>query len=100
MESEEFDITRLWESVAHNLLQLCMRDVGDKDFEVALLGHEIHLKVTGVSTNTEIKIVGEEEYNDLGEQLVLACIQNLSAGDLAELSLKVLNKDADVRRSA
>lgn len=100
MESEEFDITRLWESVAHNLLQLCMRDVGDKDFEVALLGHDVHLKVTGVSTNAELKIVGEEEYNDLGGQLVLACLQNLTAGDLAELSLKALNKDADVGRPA
>lgn len=100
MDTGDFEIAKLWENVALNLLQLCMRDVGDKDFGVLLLGDDIHLKVTGLSTNTEINVVGGMEYNDLGEQLVLACLQKLSAGDLVEQSLKELNNEADVLKPA
>ncbi|MBU5638528.1 hypothetical protein KOM00_17510 [Geomonas sp. Red69] len=100
MENGAFEITKLWESVALNLLQLCMRDFGDKDFGVLCLGDDVHLKVTGLSTDTEINVVGGGEYNDLGKQLVLACLQKLSAGDLVELHLKELNNEADVLKQA
>ncbi|TSK04665.1 MAG: hypothetical protein FPO08_20385 [Geobacter sp.] len=96
METGAFEIEKLWENVALSLLQLCMRDVGDKNFGVMLLGNDIHLKVIGLSTNTEINVVGGAEYDDLAKQLVLACLQKLSAGDLIELSLKQLNTEADV----
>lgn len=100
METGEFEIGKLWENVAQYLLQLCMRDDGDKDFGVMLLGNDVHLKVIGLSTNTEINVVGGEEYNDLAKQLVLACLQKLSAGDLVELSLRPLNTEADVLKPA
>ncbi|MBU5614460.1 hypothetical protein [Geomonas azotofigens] len=100
METGEFEIAKLWESVALNLLQLCMRDFGDKDFDVVFLGNDLHLKVTGLTTNTEINVVGSLEYADLGRQLALACLQKLSAGDLVELSLKELNSEADVLKQA
>ncbi|QWV93186.1 hypothetical protein KP004_18770 [Geomonas oryzisoli] len=100
METGKFEITKLWESIALSLLQLCMRDVGDKDFGVLLLGEDIHLKVTSLSTDTEINVVGGTEYNDLAEQLVLACLQKLSAGDLVALHLKELNNEADVLKPA
>lgn len=100
METGEFEITKFWESVGMNLLQLCMRDVGDKDCEVVLLGDDIHLKVTGVSTDTKLEVVGHGDYSDLGKQLVLACLKKLSAGDLVELHLKALNDEADVLKPA
>lgn len=96
MEPDDFVMEQVWDSVAHSLLHLGLRDGGDKDFGVMLLGNDVHVRVVGVETNAEIRIVGEAEYNDLGEQLVLACLHNLTPGDIAELSLKELNTDKDV----
>ena len=86
--AQPYDPMKLWDSVAHNVLELGLRDGGDKDFNIVQLGDDVHIKVSGVITNAEISIVGEPEYNDLAQQLVLACLHNLTPGDLAELSLK------------
>ncbi|WP_136524334.1 hypothetical protein [Geomonas ferrireducens] len=100
METGEFEIAKLWESVAMSFLQLCMRDGGDKDIGVMLLGSDVHLKVIGLSTNTEINVVAGAEYNAMAKQLVHACFKKLSAGDIVELSLKSLNTEADVLKPA
>lgn len=88
----DFSEMELWESVALSVLHLGMGAGDEKDFDIVRLGDSIQVKVSGVETGAELKVVGED-YNELGEQLVLACLHNLSAGDLAQLSLRELNKD-------
>lgn len=87
----EFDEVRLWESAAMHLLSYGTGVGEDKDFDIVRLGDDVQLKVTGVSSGIEMKVVGRD-YQELGEQLVLACLKKLSPGDLAELRLKELKK--------
>jgi len=86
---EEFDVSQVFESVALSFLALATSDNDEKLFEAVLLGEHLHLKVRNSMGEILFKVVGKD-YNELGEQLVLACLHKVSAAHLATLHLRPL----------
>jgi len=94
---EEFDVSQVFESVAVSFLALALGDDGEKTFEAVQLGEHAHLKVRNSTGEILLKVVGKD-YNELGEQLVLACLHKVTVAHLATLHLRPLQGAPPVLR--
>ena len=92
-----FEISELYESAALYLLALALGNNDERDFSVMLLGQDVHLKVLDATGAAAISVVGKD-YNELGEQLVLACLHKISVEQLGLLHLTPLQKLPPVLR--
>lgn len=80
----EYDPAQLYESVALYIVALGLDDNDEKDFEAVLLDKYVHVQVRDLKGEVWLKVVGKD-YNELGEQLVLACLHNISEEHLGAL---------------
>lgn len=93
---EEFDIAKLYECVALNFMSLVIDLEEEKTFEAVKLGEDVHLKVRADSGEVLLDVVGED-YNELGDQLVLACLHKLSSDHLGALHHRPMQELSDLR---
>ena len=84
-------VSHLYESAALYLLSLALGNNEERLFSVILLGEDVHLKVLDATGTAAISVVGKD-YNELGEQLVLACLHKISVEQLGVLHLTPLQK--------
>ncbi len=81
---ENFEVAKLYESIALYFMSLTVDLNEERTFMAVKLGEEVHLKVKADSGEILLTVVGED-YNELGEQLVLACLHKLSFDQLGFL---------------
>ena len=93
---EEFDVSKLYESIALYFMSLVIDLDEERTFEAVKLGEDVHLKVRADSGEVLLNVVGED-YNELGDQLVLACLHKLSADHLGTLHHRPMQKLSDLR---
>lgn len=92
---EEFDVAKLYESIALNFMSLVIDLDEERNFEGMKLGDDVHLKVRTDSGEVLLDVVGED-YNELGEQLVLACLHKLSGDHLGTLHHRPMQELSDL----
>jgi hypothetical protein len=84
-------VSRVLESMGSYLVSLGMDDYGEKDACLCRLGDLGDLKISDAKGEVAFHVVGKDSV-ELGEQLGLACLQNLSIEHLGSLHLHPLNK--------
>jgi hypothetical protein len=99
MNEEYFQqlMTAVLEEMALNLLAVGMDDWDEKSFEACRSGEMLHLRVKNCDGEVALKVVGRD-VDELGEQLVLACLHNLSAEQLGALHARPLNRGLQVQK--
>ena len=83
----EWDESQLYENIALFFVSLTIDLNEEKTFEAVKLGGDVHLKVKDSAGEVLLKVVGRD-YNELGDQLVLACLHKTSLEDLGILHLR------------
>ncbi|MBJ6726676.1 hypothetical protein [Geomesophilobacter sediminis] len=87
----------LLESIALSLLSLGMDDHREKGFEMCRMGDLTHVRVTDAEGEVAFQVCGKT-VDELGDQLMLACLHNLSIEHLGALHLKPLNRPLRVKK--
>ena len=95
-QGNEF-VRQLLQSMGAYLLSLGMDDYGEKGVTLSRLGDLGHLEVADENGDVAFHVVGTDSV-ELGCQLGLACLQNLSIEHLGALHLHPLNKPLQVRK--
>ena len=90
-------MTAVLEEVSLNLLAVGMDDWGEKSFEACSSGEMLHLRVRNCDGEVALKVVGRD-IDELGEQLVLACLHNISAEQLGALHARPLKRGLQVQK--
>ncbi|HJV64920.1 MAG TPA: hypothetical protein VJ550_04230 [Geomonas sp.] len=85
------------EEMALNLLALGLEDWEEKSFEACRSGELIHLRVRNCEGEVVLKVAGSG-VDDLAEQLVLACLHNVSTEQLGALHRRPLNRGLQVQK--
>ena len=93
----DLDMEEFFEAMAGHIMALGTDDFEDKDFAGEKIGdHLMRLRVINMKGEQCLQAFGEDSL-ELAEQLVLACLQNLSVEHLGALHLKPLNSPLQVR---
>lgn len=95
MGESEFDINQLYESIALMLMSLTIDLDEEKTFEAVMLGDDVHMKVRLDSGEVPLDVVGRD-YNELGDQLVLACLHKVSIDRLGALHHRPMQVVSDL----
>ncbi|HJV34287.1 hypothetical protein [Geomonas sp.] len=90
-------MTAILEEVALNLLAVGMDNWEEKSFEACRSGELLHLRVRNSDGEVALKVVGRD-VDELGEQLVLACLHNINAEQLGALHARPLNRGLQVQK--
>jgi hypothetical protein len=87
----DLDMEEFFEAMAGHLFALATDDFEDKDFCGEKVGDRLlRLQVLNLKGEECLQVYGADS-QELAEQLVLACLQNLSIEHLGFLHLKPLN---------
>ena len=97
MDNEEVPMAAVFEAMALSLLSLAMDDPGEKDFTGRADGDLLTLQVGDPSGEACLLVVGMGSA-ELAEELVLACLHNISVERLGALQLRELNRGVLARR--
>lgn len=93
LDTEEF-----FEAMAGHIMALGTDDFDDKDFGGEKIGnHLLRLRVLNLKGEQCLQVFGADSI-ELAEQLVLACLQNISIEHLGALHLKPLNSALQVQK--
>lgn len=96
--TEENDFMReLFERMSSQLLAIGTGDFCDKDFAVCKNGDFLHLRLLNDKGEECLYVIGKDSY-DIAEQLVLACLHNISIERLGALHLRPLKRALQVRK--
>jgi len=98
MDQENNFMTELFEGMAMHLLAIGTDDFGDKDFAGCRMGDLLHLQVMDMKGELCLQVVGADSV-EVAEQLVLACLHNISIEHLGALHLRPLNRGLQVRKN-
>jgi len=94
----DLDMEEFFEAMAGHIIAVGTDDFEDKDFGGEKLGdHLMRLQVLTMKGEQCLQVFGKDS-RELAEQLVLACLQNLSIEHLGALHLKPLNTPLQVRK--
>jgi len=94
----DIDMQELFEGMAMHLVAIGTDDFGDKDFAGFVVNKSVmHLQVLNEEGEECLQVVGENSL-ELAEQLVLACLHNISVEHLGALHLKPLNRALHVKK--
>jgi hypothetical protein len=96
--SFELDAGEFFEAMAGHILRLGTDDFEDKDFAGQKIREDLLiLQVLNLKGEKMLQVFGGDSI-ELAEQLVLACLQNLSIEHLGALHLKPLNSPLQVQK--
>jgi len=90
MNDKPYEIIQVFEAMALHLLNVGMDDFGEKLFEGIYNGNRLTLTVRDEKGEPGLKVVGGTS-TELAEQLVLACLHNISIEHLGAFHLRPLN---------
>jgi hypothetical protein len=94
----ELDMEEFFEAMAGHIMALGTDDFEDKDFCGEKIGADLlRLQVLSLKGEQFLQVFGKDS-QEIAEQLVLACLQNLSIEHLGALQLKPLNSPLQVRK--
>ena len=94
----ELDMEEFFEAMSGHILALGTDNFEDKDFAGEKIGdHLMRLLVYNLKGEQCLQVFGGDSL-ELAEQLVLACLQNLSIEHLGALHLKPLNSPLQVQK--
>lgn len=88
----------LFEGMAMQLLAIGTDDFGDKDFQGCKMGDLLHLQVADSTGEVCLQVVGGDS-DEISEQLVLACLHNISIEHLGALHLHPLKRPLQALRT-
>ena len=97
MSPEYFPMSAVFEGMASFLLSVGMDDFGEKDFAGLYNGSLLTLQVKDMKGELGLQVVGKDSV-ELAEELVLACLHNISIEHLGALHLRQLNKGLQVHK--
>jgi hypothetical protein len=94
----DLDMGEFFEAMAGHILALGTDDFEDKDFAGEKIGeHLMHLLVFNLKGEQCLQVFGGDSL-ELAQQLVLACLHNLSIEHLGALHLKPLSSPLQVQK--
>lgn len=99
MSQEEFErfMGSAMQGVALHLLEIATNDIGAKGFETCRSGDLIHLRVRNSKDEVCLQVAGKDTI-ELADELVLACLQNISIKQLSALHQRPLNRPLQVAK--
>lgn len=95
-QADDF-VSRVLETMGSYLVSLAVDDFGEKDACLCRIGDLGHLKILDAKGDVDLHVVGRDSV-EMGEQLGLACLQNLSIEHLGALHLHPLDKPLHLRK--
>lgn len=96
----DLDMEEFFEAMAGHIMALGTDDFEDKDFGGEKIGdHLMRLQVLNLKGEQCLQVFGGDSL-ELAQQLVLACLQNVSIEHLGALHLKPLNSPLQVRKES
>ena len=96
----DLDMEEFFEAMAGHIMALGTDDFEDKDFAGKKIGdHLMRLQVLNLKGEQCLQVFGEDS-QELAQQLVLVCLQNLSIEHLGALHLKPLGSPLQVQKSS
>ena len=94
----DLDTEEFFEAMSSHIMTLGTDDFEDKDFAGEKIGdHLMRLQVFNLKGEQFLQVFGGDSL-ELAEQLVLACLQNLSIEHLGALHLKPLSSPLQVQK--
>ena len=97
MNQENEFMEMLFEAMTTQLMDISTDDFEDKDFVGHVMGDLLHLQVKDSKGEVCLQVVGADSV-EVGEQLVLACLHNISIEHLGALHLRPLKRGLQARK--
>lgn len=95
--NQGLDMEEFFEAMAGHIMALGTDDFEEKDFCGMVVGDLMRLQVLNLKGEECLQVVGRDS-TDLAEQLVLACLHNISVEHLGALHLKPLNSPLNAQK--